>query len=82
LSSRRSTHFSPQMVAVVATRTSSAFPSTEVVNWPSCDRRRSTMFIPAMILMRLMSAGPISPGSVSVSWRAPSMRNRIRIIWS
>ncbi len=32
--------------------------------WPSCGRRRSTMFIPPRILIRLTSAGPIEPGQV------------------
>ncbi len=34
-----------------------------ISNWPSCDRRRSTMFISAMILMRLASACAIDDGS-------------------
>ena len=38
-----------------------ARPSTVVSIWPSCGRRRSTMFMPAMTLMRLTSAGPMSP---------------------
>ena len=37
--------------------------STDNVNWPSCGRRRSTMFMFAMILRRLMSAGPMFAGS-------------------
>ena len=72
------THFSPQMVAVVATRTSTSLPSTVVVSWPSWGRRRSTMFIPAMILMRLTSPRPIAAGRTRISFRAPSMRNRTR----
>ena len=36
------------------------------------------MFMSAMILMRLTIAGPMSAGSVSTSWSAPSMRNRTR----
>ncbi len=56
------THFSPQMVAMVETRTSMLMPSTSVVSWPSCGRRRSTMFMPAMILIRLTSPSPIDAG--------------------
>ncbi len=56
LSSSRSTAFSPQIVAAVATRTSRSWPSTVTSSCPSCDRLRSTMFISAMILMRLTSA--------------------------
>ena len=55
LSRRRSTAFSPQIVAIVATRTSSGRPSTIASNWPSWARRRSTMFISARILIRLTS---------------------------
>ena len=57
------THFSPQIVATVATRTSTSLPSIVVVSWPSWGRRRSTMFIPAMILMRLTSPSPMAAGS-------------------
>ncbi len=39
-SSNRSTIFSPQIVDVVETRTSSARPSMFISNWPSCGRRR------------------------------------------
>ena len=70
------THFSPQMVAVVATRTSISLSSTIVVNWPSCGRRRSTMFIPAMILMRLTRPRPIAAGRTRISLSAPSIRKR------
>ena len=38
-------------------------PSTSTAIWPSCGRRRSTMFMSAMTLMRLTSDGPIDPGS-------------------
>ena len=62
------------MVAPVATRTSSSRPSITVANWPSWDRRRSTMFIPAMILMRLTSVGPMAAGSDRTSWSVPSTR--------
>ena len=34
------THFSPQIVATVATRTSTSLPSISVRNWPSWGRRR------------------------------------------
>ena len=71
--------FSPQIVAVVATRTSSARPSTSMLNWPSCGRRRSTMFMSAMILMRLTSGGGHRRRAASsTSWSAPSMRKRTR----
>ncbi len=50
LSSSRMTIFSPITVASVDTRTSRSRPSTVVENCPSCGRRRSTMFIPPMIL--------------------------------
>ena len=59
LSRIRKTHFSPQMVATVATRTSVSFPSMVVVNWPSWERRFSTMLISAMILIRLISPTPM-----------------------
>ena len=49
-----------------------------ISNWPSCGRRRSTMFMSAMILMRLTSAWPISGGSSTTSFSAPSMRKRTR----
>ena len=42
---------------------SSGRPSTSMAICPSCGRRRSTMFMPAMILMRLMTAAPMSAGS-------------------
>ena len=48
------TIFSPNTVATVAMRTSSGRPSTVVENWPSCGRRFSTMFMPLMILRRLI----------------------------
>ena len=70
------THFSPQMVATVATRTSVSFPSIFVVNWPSCERRFSTMLISAMILMRLISPTPMVLGSSRTSLSAPSIRKR------
>ena len=68
------THFSPQMVASVETRTSTSRPSMSVRSWPSCGRRRSTMFMPAMILIRLTSPTPIEAGSVRTSLSAPSIR--------
>ena len=77
MSRRRITTFSPQMVGALDTRTSSARPSTSVANWPSWGRRRSTMFIPAWILILLTTAGPISEGTARTSCRAPSMRKRI-----
>ena len=46
--------------------------------WPSCERWRSTMFISAMIFSRLITAGAIEDGRAMTSWRAPSMRYRIR----
>ena len=64
------------MVATVATRTSVSFPSMVVVNWPSCERRFSTMLISAIILIRLMSPTPMAVGSSSTSLSAPSMRKR------
>ena len=64
MSSTRSTVFSPKMTGVVDTRMSTALPSMFISIWPSCARRRSTMFMPAMTLMRLTIAGPISAGSV------------------
>ena len=57
LSSTRRTQLSPQIVATVDTRMSISRPSTDIVIWPSWGRRRSTMFISAMILRRLTSAG-------------------------
>ncbi len=78
LSRIRSTHFSPCTVDVVATRTSSGTPSIVASSWPSCGRRRSTMFMFAMTLMRLTRAGPMFAGSDSTSWSAPSTRLRIR----
>ena len=74
MSSSRSTTFSPQMTPVVATRMSSSRPSIVMAIWPSCGRRRSTMFMPAMILTRLARAGPMESGSASTSCSAPSMR--------
>ena len=64
------------MVATVATRTSVSLPSIVVVNWPSWERRFSTMLMPAMILMRLTSPTPMVTGSSRTSLRAPSMRKR------
>ena len=64
LSRIRMTHFSPQIVATVATRTSTSLPSISVRNCPSWGRRRSTMFMPAMILMRLISPTPMEDGRV------------------
>ena len=72
------THFSPQMVAAVATRTSMSLPSISVVSWPSWGRRRSTMFMPAMILIRLTRPTPMAAGSMRTSLSAPSMRKRTR----
>ena len=45
LSSSRSTTFSPSMTAVVETRMSTLRPSISMLIWPSCGRRRSTMFM-------------------------------------
>ena len=64
LSRIRMTQFSPMMVATVATRTSTSLPSMLMVSWPSWGRRRSTMFMFAMILMRLTSPGPIAAGKL------------------
>ena len=74
------THFSPNTVAIVDTRTSMPRSSTSVANWPSWARRRSTMFMLARILTRLTRAPAIEIGSVRTSWRAPSMRNRTRML--
>ena len=49
-----------------------------IVIWPSWGRRRSTMFMPAMILSRLTSAGAMAGGRSTASCRAPSMRYRTR----
>ena len=78
LSRIRSTHFSPLTVEVVETRTSSGTPSTSASIWPSWGRRRSTMFISAMTLMRLTNAGPMPGGRFRTSCSAPSMRFRMR----
>ena len=74
------THFSPNTVAIVDTRTSMPRSSTSVANWPSWARRRSTMFMLARILTRLTRAPAIEIGSARTSWRAPSMRNRTRMM--
>ena len=74
LSSNRNTAFSPKMVGVVEIRTSSSRPSTSVWNWPSCGRRFSTMFMAAMILSRLTTAGPKDIGSWMTSLSEPSIR--------
>ena len=65
---------------MVATRTSSvAAVDRRPRIWPSCGRRRSTMFMSAMILMRLHERRrPSTPGSVMSSCSAPSMRKRTR----
>ena len=78
LSRIRMTQFSPMIVDTVATRTSTSLPSMLVVSCPSWGRRRSTMFMFAMILMRLTSPGPIATGSWRISLSAPSMRKRTR----
>ena len=39
-------------------------PSISMLIWPSCGRRRSTMFIPARIFTRLTTAGPIAAGQL------------------
>ena len=81
LSRTRSTQLSPQIVATVDTRMSISRPSTVIVICPSWGRRRSTMFISAMILRRLTSAGAMLDGSSTASCSAPSMRNRTRSCW-
>ena len=78
LSRSRSTAFSPQMVAVVATRTSRERSSTVASNWPSWERRRSTMFMSARILMRLTIDCAIDAGRFTTSCSAPSTRKRMR----
>ena len=62
----------------VETRTSVLAPSISVVSCPSWGRRRSTMFMPAMILMRLTRPRPMDAGSIRTSFRAPSIRKRTR----
>jgi hypothetical protein len=62
------------MVAVVDTRISTSRPSMSIAIWPSCGRRRSTIFMPPRILIRLTTAGPIDPGRSKTSCRAPSTR--------
>ena len=74
LSSKRITSFSPKTVDTVATRTSTSRPSTTVENCPSCGRRRSTMFMPAMIFRRLTRPRCIASGKRCASTRLPSMR--------
>ena len=62
LSRTRRTQLSPQIVATVDTRMSISRPSTTMVICPSWGRRRSTMFMLAMIFRRLTSAGAIDGG--------------------
>ena len=63
LSRIRMTHFSPQMVAAVAHPDVDALcRRSSVVSWPSWGRRRSTMFMPAMILIRLTRPRPMAAG--------------------
>ncbi len=78
LSRIRITHFSPNTVGIVDTRTSSSRSPIVTAIWPSCGRRRSTMFMSDMTLMRLTSDGPIGPGSVVIWCSAPSVRTRTR----
>ena len=78
LSRIRITHFSPKAVGMVDTRTSSSRPPIVTAICPSCGRRRSTMFMSDMTLIRLMSAGPIGPGRVVIWCSAPSVRTRTR----
>ena len=54
----------PDRRRCVATRMSTSRPSISMLIWPSCGRRRSTMFMPARILIRLTSAGPMDAGQV------------------
>ena len=55
--------FSPQIVAGGRRRgCRRRGRRSSIAIWPSCGRRRSTMFMSAMILMRLTSAGPIAAG--------------------
>ena len=72
------TTFSPQIVAGRGDADVERAAVDSIAIWPSCGRRRSTMFMSAMILMRLTSAGPIEPGRSSTSCSAPSMRKRTR----
>ncbi len=58
------TQDSPQMVDTVETLMSISRSSISIVICPSWGRRRSTMFMPARILMRLVSAGSHGGGQL------------------
>ena len=74
----RRTTFSPKTVPALATRMSTERPSISIAICPSWGLRRSTMFMPAMILIRLTSPAPMLSGRTSASCSAPSMRKRTR----
>ena len=78
LSSTRSTIISPCAESDVAARRSMRLPSTSVLIWPSCGRRRSAMFMPAITLKRETSAAWMSFGRRIASCSTPSMRSRTR----
>ena len=68
------TRLSPCRVGTVETRRSINLPWLR--NWirPSCGRRRSAIFILAMILTREITAAVERAGGASASLSAPSMR--------
>ena len=76
-SKTRTTIFSPNAVAMLDTRSSTSRSARWVLIRPSCGRRRSAMFMPASTLMRETTAPCTESGSVSMSCRMPSIRNRI-----
>ncbi len=61
-------------VGMVATRMSMSLPAILRRMRPSCGRRFSAMFRPAMIFTREMMAGMNWRGARRVSYNSPSMR--------
>ncbi|MNX78887.1 hypothetical protein D3C86_1104980 [compost metagenome] len=68
---------SPQWVAMHEVRKSIFSPLTTTEKRPSCGRRFSVMFMPAMTLMRVMTDASMARGSLRTVIMTPSLRMRI-----
>ena len=77
------TIFSPHTVGRQLTRAGrSCGPRDTTESRPSCGMRRSAMSMSLMIFSREMTADWISLGAGAISLSTPSMRNRMRMLFS
>ena len=76
------TIFSPHTVGRQLTRRSILRPRDTTDSRPSCGMRRSAMSMSLMIFSREITADWISLGAGAISFSTPSMRNRMRMLFS